>query len=148
MAEKKVEAEAVKETSKKAAKGNGSSAVDSIIKAVEKLTVLELVDLVKALEEKFGVIAAAPVAIAGAAIAGGEAQAEEEKTDFTVVLTSFGDKKIQVIKVIREITNLGLKEAKELVDKVPSNVKEGIVKGDAETIKKKIEEAGGTVELK
>jgi len=148
MSEKKVEAEAVKKTAKKSSKENGSSTVDSIIESVEKLTVLELVDLVKALEDRFGVTAAAPVAVTGAPSAGGEAQAEEEKTDFTVVLTSFGDKKIQVIKVIREITGLGLKEAKDLVDKVPSNVKESVVKEDAEAIKKKIEDAGGIVELK
>ncbi len=150
MSEKKVAAEVEEKTAKKSAKEGGNSPVDSIIEAVEKLTVLELVDLVKTLEDKFGVSAAAPVMVSApqAVSAGGEAQAEEEQTEFTVVLTGYGEKKIQVIKVIREITSLGLKEAKELVDKAPNNVKEGIVKEDAENIKKKIEEVGGTVEIK
>lgn len=161
MSENKVEVEAVKDSieekeekpakKKGASKGDGKSSVESIITSIEKLTVLELVDLVKALEQKFGVSAAAPVSFAGVSNAqpAVEAQeAQEEKSEFTVVLTGFGDKKIQVIKVIREITGLGLKEAKDLVDNVPGNVKEGIPKEEAERIKKKIEEVGGSVNLK
>lgn len=127
------------------------SKLDSIIEAIEGLTVLELAELVKALEEKFGVTAAAPVAAVAAAPAAGAAAAapaEEEKTEFTVVLTSAGSNKIPVIKVIRQITNLGLKEAKDLVDSAPSTVKEGVSKEEAEQIKKQLEEAGATVELK
>ncbi|MDZ7374824.1 MAG: 50S ribosomal protein L7/L12 [candidate division KSB1 bacterium] len=125
--------------------------LDSIIQAIEGLTVLELAELVKALEEKFGVSAQAPVAAvmaAPAAAAPAAAPAEEEKTEFTVVLTSAGANKIPVIKVIRQITNLGLKEAKDLVDNAPSTVKEGVSKEEAEQIKKQLEEAGATVELK
>lgn len=111
------------------------------------MTVLELSELVKALEEKFGV-SAAPVAVAAGPAVGGAAAAEaEEKTSFDVVLASAGDKKIQVIKVVREITGLGLKEAKELVDSAPKPVKEGIGKDEAEEIKSKLEEVGATVEL-
>jgi len=120
---------------------------EEIMQAIEKMTVLELAELVKALEEKFGVSAAAPVAVAASA-AGKAADAAEEKTEFDVILTGFGDKKIQVIKVIREITGLGLKEAKDLVEGVPKQVKEGINKETAEDIKKKLEEGGGTVEIK
>ena len=121
---------------------------DELIEAIESMTVLELSELVSALEEKFGVSAAAPVAVAaGPAAAGGEAAAEE-KTEFDVVLASAGDKKIQVIKAVREITGLGLKEAKALVDGAPGNVKEGVAKDEAEEIKGKLEEAGATVELK
>lgn len=122
---------------------------DQILEAIENMTVLELSELVKALEEKFGVSAAAPVAVAAMPGAAGGAAAEaEEKTDFDVVLTSAGDKKIQVIKVVREITGLGLKEAKDLVDGAPNPVKEGVGKEEAEQIKEKLEEAGATVELK
>jgi len=120
---------------------------DDLITAIETMSVLELSELVSALEEKFGVSAAAPVAVAGAAAAGGEAAAEEQ-TEFDVVLTSAGDKKIQVIKAVREATGLGLKEAKAVVDSAPGNVKEGISKDDAEALKAKLEEAGATVELK
>jgi large subunit ribosomal protein L7/L12 len=121
---------------------------EEILQAIENMTVLELSELVKALEEKFGV-SAAPVAVAAAApAAGGAAPAEEEKTSFDVHLASAGDKKIQVIKVVREITGLGLKEAKELVDNAPKPVKEGVSKEEAEEIKAKLEEAGATVELK
>ena len=144
MSENKVEAEVTQEVAT-------SKAVDSIIKSIEKLTVLELVELVKTLENKFGVSASAPVGIIAAPQAlagGGDASVKEEKTEFQVVLTGFGDKKIQVIKVIREITGLGLKEAKDLVDNVPGVIKESAMKDDAENIKKKIEEVGGTVELK
>ena len=120
---------------------------DQILEAIENMTVLELSELVKAMEEKFGVSAAAPVAVAavgGAAPAAGG----EEKTEFTVVLAAAGDKKINVIKVVREATGLGLKEAKELVDGAPKPVKENIGKAEAEELKKKLEEAGATVELK
>ena len=121
---------------------------DELIEAIESMTVLELSELVSALEEKFGVSAAAPVAVAaGPAAAGGEAAAEEQ-TEFDVVLASAGDKKIQVIKAVREITGLGLKEAKALVDGAPGNVKEGVSKDEAEEIKGKLEDAGATVELK
>ncbi len=116
------------------------------LEEVEKMSVAELNDLVKALEEKFGVSAAA-MAVAGPA-AGAGAEAAEEKDSFTVVLKDAGSAKIQVIKVLREVTGLGLKEAKDMTDKVPANVKEGVKKTDAEEIKKKIEEAGGVVELK
>lgn len=122
---------------------------EELIEAIEKMTVLELSELVKALEEKFGVTAAAPVAVAAAAPgAAAPAAAEEEKSSFDVVLASAGDKKIQVIKVVREVTGLGLKDAKELVDGAPKPIKEGVDKATAEEIKAKIEEAGGAVELK
>ena len=111
------------------------------------LTVLEAAELVKLLETKWGVSAAAPVAVAAAGAAA-PAAAAEEKTEFDVILKEVGEKKIDVIKVVRQITNLGLKEAKDLVEGVPSQVKESIPKADAEAIKKKLEEAGGTVELK
>ena len=120
-----------------------------VIEFIEKMTVLELSELVKELEEKFGVSAAAPMAVAVAAPAGGgEAAAVEEKDEFTVVLKSSGDKKINVIKVVRAVTGLGLKEAKDLVDGAPQNVKEGVSKAEAEDLKKQLEEAGATVELK
>ncbi|MBO6304623.1 MAG: 50S ribosomal protein L7/L12 [Selenomonadaceae bacterium] len=120
---------------------------EEIMQAIESMTVLELSELVKAMEEKFGVSAAAPVAVAAAAPAAGGAAAEE-KSEFNVVLAATGDKKINVIKVVREITGLGLKEAKELVDGAPKAVKEGVAKAEAEEMKKKLEEAGATVELK
>ena len=119
---------------------------DQIIEAIKNMSVLELNELVKACEEEFGVSAAAPVAVAGAAAGG--AEAAEEKTDFTVVLASIGDQKIKVIKVVREITGLGLKEAKALVDGAPANVKEDVEKDEAEAIKAKLEEVGATIELK
>ena len=120
---------------------------DQILEAIENMTVLDLSELVKAMEEKFGVSAAAPVAVAAA---GGAAPAAggEEKTEFTVVLAAAGDKKINVIKAVREATGLGLKEAKELVDGAPKPVKENVGKAEAEELKKKLEEAGATVELK
>ena len=121
--------------------------VNEIIDAVKELKVLELAELVKALEEEFGV-SATPVAVAGGAAAGGEAAAAEEKTEFDVVLTSAGDKKINVIKVVRAITGLGLKEAKAKVDEAPSTIKEGASKEDAESIEAQLEEAGASVELK
>ncbi|CAM3840493.1 50S ribosomal protein L7/L12 [Cytobacillus oceanisediminis] len=118
---------------------------EQIIEAVKSMTVLELNDLVKAIEEEFGVTAAAPVAMAGGAAAGGAA---EEQTEFDVILTSAGDQKIKVIKVVREITGLGLKEAKELVDNTPKAIKEGVSKEDAEEVKAKLEEVGAGVEVK
>ena len=117
-----------------------------ILEAIKGLTILELSDLVKAVEEEFGVSAAAPVAVAG--VAGAAAPAAEEKTEFDVVLKSFGAKKLDVIKVIREITGLGLKEAKDLVEGAPKTVKEGLSKEDAEAMKEKIVAAGAEVELK
>jgi len=124
-------------------------ATEEFIKQIDGMTVLELNELVKALEDHYGVSAAAaavPVAAAGAGA--GAAAAEEEKTEFDVVLTAIGDKKINVIKAVREVTSLGLKEAKELVESAPTPVKEGVSKDEAEEIKKKFEEAGAQVELK
>ncbi len=118
---------------------------EDILEAVGALTVMELNDLVKAFEEKFGVSAAA-VAVAGPA--GGAAAAVEEQTEFTVMLTGAGDKKVEVIKVVRAVTGLGLKEAKDLVDGAPKAVKEGISKADAEALKKQLEDAGAKVEVK
>ena len=120
---------------------------DELLEAFGEMTLVELSDFVKAFEEKFDVEAAAPVA-AVAAAAPGAAPAEEEKDEFTVVLSAVGDKKIQVIKAVRAITNLGLAEAKALVDGAPKEVKTGVAKAEAEEIKKKLEEAGATVELK
>ena len=120
---------------------------EEIMEAIENMTVLELSELVKAMEEKFGVSAAAPVAVAAAG-AGAAAGAAEEKSEFTVMLASAGDKKINVIKAVREATGLGLKEAKALVDGAPANVKENVAKAEAEELKAKLEEAGATVELK
>jgi len=120
-----------------------------IIEFIKNMSVLELSELIKELEETFGVSAAAPVAVAAGPVAGGaEAAPEEEKTEFDVILVSAGDKKIQVIKEIRAITGLGLKEAKQLVDESPNPIKEGVPKEEAEQIKAKVEEAGGTVEIK
>jgi large subunit ribosomal protein L7/L12 len=120
---------------------------EQFIEAIENMTVLELSELIKALEEKFGVTAAAPMAMA-AAPAAAAAPAESEQTEFTVMLKDAGAKKVQVIKAVREITGLGLKEAKDLVDAAPKAVKEGISKDEAESIKAKLEEAGAGVELK
>ncbi|MDR1522645.1 MAG: 50S ribosomal protein L7/L12 [Endomicrobium sp.] len=121
---------------------------DQLIEAISSLSVIELSELVKALEEKFGVSAAAPVAVAAAPAAGGAAPAAEEKLEFNVVLASAGASKINVIKVVREVTGLGLKEAKDLVDGAPKTLKENVAKTEAEEIKKKLAEAGATVELK
>ena len=121
---------------------------EDLIEALSNLKVLEVVDLVKALEEKWGVSAAAAVAVAAAPAAGAAAPAAEEKTEFNVTMTSFGANKVGVIKVIREITGLGLKEAKDLVEGVPSVVKEAVPKAEADTIKKKLEEAGAAAEIK
>jgi large subunit ribosomal protein L7/L12 len=126
-----------------------SEKVTNLIEEVKNLTVLELSELVKALEEEFGVSAAAPVAVAAAGQpAAGAVEAEEEKTEFDVILAEVGAEKIKVIKVVREITGLGLKEAKALVDEAPKPVKEGISKEDAEEIKKKLSEVGATIEVK
>ena len=124
--------------------------MEEIVSTLSDLTILEVSELVKKLEEKWGVSAAAPVIAAGMAAAPGAAAAPAapEKEEFDVVLTSAGDKKIQVIKVVRELTGLGLKEAKDLVDGAPKPVKEGISKAEAESIKQKLEEAGGVIELK
>jgi len=119
---------------------------DEILEAISNMTVMEVVDLISAMEEKFGVSAAAAVAVAPAAAAA--APAAEEKTEFDVVMTGFGDNKVNVIKVIRAITGLGLKEAKDLVEGVPSTVKEAVSKQEAETIKKELTEAGATVDIK
>ena len=122
---------------------------DEILEAISNMTVLELSELVKDMEEKFGVSAAAAVAVAAApAAAGGGAAPAEEKTDFDVILTAIGDNKVNVIKVVRQITALGLKEAKDLVDGAPKPVKEGIPKADAEAIVKQLEEAGAKAEIK
>jgi len=121
------------------------SKVDEILESIGSLTVLEAAELKEKMEDKFGVTAAAPAAAPAAGAAGGEAA--EEKTEFDVVLTGIGDKKIQVIKVVREVTDLGLKEAKELVDNAPGTVREGLTKEEAESIKGKLEEQGATVEL-
>lgn len=122
---------------------------DDVVKFIEGMTVLELSELVKELEAKFGVTAAAPMAMmAAAGGAAPAAAAAEEKTEFDAILTGFGEQKIQVIKVVRAITGLGLKEAKDMVDGVPKPIKEGVSKDEAADIKKKIEEVGGTVEIK
>lgn len=125
-----------------------SEAIQQVVALVEKMTLLEVAELVKALEEKFGVSAAAPVAMA--AVGGGAAAAApvEEKTEFDAILTSAGSEKIKVIKEVRAVTSLGLKEAKDLVEGAPSPIKQGVSKAEAEDIKKKIEAAGGTVEIK
>ena len=125
-----------------------SEKITHIIEEVKALTVLELADLVKAIEEEFGVSAAAPVMVAAGGAAAGGAAAAEEKTEFDVILKSAGSNKINVIKVVREITGLGLKEAKAVVDEAPKPVKEGVSKDDAEAIKAKLTEAGAEVEVK
>lgn len=118
---------------------------DDILEAISNMTVVEVVDLIEAMEEKFGVTAAAPVAAAAAA---GPAAAAEEQTEFDVVMTSFGDNKVSVIKVVRGITGLGLKEAKDMVEGVPATIKEGATKAEAEDVVKQLTEAGATAELK
>ena len=149
-AQKEVKEEQVKEATrpKKEAKG---LAKEEIIAAIKTMTVLDLADLVKTLENEFGV-SAAPVAVAAAPAAAtgkpAEAPAAEEKTEFTVTLKSFGEKKIEVIKAVREVTTLGLKQAKDLVEAAPQVVKEGVPKEEADTIKQKLEAAGATVEIK
>ena len=119
---------------------------DDILETISNMSVMDVVDLISAMEEKFGVSAAAPVAVAAGPAA--EAAAEEEQTEFDLVLASFGTSKVPVIKAVREITGLGLKEAKDLVESAPTNVKEGIPADEAEELKKKLEEVGATVEIK
>jgi len=119
-----------------------------VLDKIASMTVLELSELIKAMEEKFGVSAAAAVAVAGPAAGGAAAPAAEEQTEFTVILSSFGENKVNVIKAVRELTGLGLKEAKDLVDGAPKPVKEGTNKADAEAAKKKLEEAGAKAEVK
>jgi large subunit ribosomal protein L7/L12 len=123
---------------------------NEVMEWIDQATMLEISDLVKSLEEKYGISAAAamPMAVGAVPAAGGEAKAAEEKTEFTVVLSAVGDKKINVIKAVREVTSLGLKEAKDLVEGAPKPIKEGVSKEEAETIKKKFEEAGAAVEIK
>jgi large subunit ribosomal protein L7/L12 len=123
---------------------------EDVLSYLEKANMLEISELIKDIESKFGVTAAVPMAMAAAPAAGGAAPAEavEEKTEFTVVLKSAGEKKIQVIKVVRALTSLGLKEAKDLVDNAPNTIKDGVSKAEAEDIKKQIEESGGSVEIK
>ena len=121
---------------------------EDVVKFIEGMTVIELSELVKELEEKFGVSAAVPVAVAAAPSGADTAASAEEKTEFDVILTGFGEQKIQVIKVVRAITGLGLKEAKDLVEGIPKPIKEAISKDEAADIKKKIEEVGGTVDMK
>jgi large subunit ribosomal protein L7/L12 len=132
------------------AKADEKGNIEKIVEMIEGLTALELADLSKALSEKFGVtpMAAMPVGAGAPGAGGGEAAAEEEKTEFDVVLSAIGEKKLQVIKVVRAITGLGLKEAKDLVESAPKAVKEGIAKEDADEIKKKLEEVGATIEIK
>ncbi len=125
-----------------------SAAQSEILDKIGSMTVLELSELIKAMEDKFGVSAAAAVAVAGPAAGAAPAAAAEEQTEFTVMLASFGENKVNVIKAVRELTGLGLKEAKDLVDGAPKPVKEGVNKADAEAAKKKLEEAGAKVEVK
>jgi large subunit ribosomal protein L7/L12 len=120
---------------------------DEVVSFIDSMTVLEMSEFVKELEDKYGVTAAAPAAAVAVAVGGGEAAAEE-KTEFDVILTAAGDKKIQVIKEVRTITGLGLKDAKDMVEAAPKAIKEGVKKEEAEEIKKKVEEAGGSVEVK
>ncbi len=121
---------------------------DDILNAIAEMSVMDIVELIRAMEEKFGVTAAAAVAAAPAAAAGDAGAAAEEQTEFDVILTAAGEKKVNVIKVVREVTGLGLKEAKAVVDGAPSPVKEGVSKADADALKKKLEEAGAAVEVK
>ncbi len=140
-----------KKTTKKAASKNAGLSIDEIIDALSSMTVLELSELVKAIEEKFGVTAAPPMvamgALPGAAPPGAAAADEEEQTEFDVILKDFGAQKIQVIKAVRELTDLGLRESKELVEGVPSPVRQGVSKEEAEQAKAKIESAGGVVDI-
>ena len=121
---------------------------EDILETISNMSVMDVVDLISAMEEKFGVSAAAPVAVAAGPAAGGEAAAAEVQTEFDVVLTSFGSSKVPVIKAVREITGLGLKEAKDLVESAPANVKEGVEQAEADELKAKLEEVGATVEIK
>ena len=152
VAEEKVAAKKEAPKKSKSKKKDEGVSIDSIIESIENLSVLDLSKLIKALEERFGVTAQAPMMAAAAMPAAGGAPAAaaeaEEKTEFDVVLSAVGDKKIQVIKVVRAATSLGLKEAKDLVDSAPKPIKEGVSKEEAEDLKKKLEEVGATVELK
>ena len=121
---------------------------EDILETISNMSVMDVVDLISAMEEKFGVSAAAPVAVAAGPAAGGEVAAAEEKTEFDVILASFGSSKVPVIKAVREITGLGLKEAKDLVEGVPSAVKEAVEQSEADELKKKLEEVGATIEIK
>jgi len=121
---------------------------EDILETISGMSVMEVVDLIEAMEEKFGVTAAAPVAVAAGPAAGGDAAAAEEKTEFDVQMSSFGENKVSVIKAVRAITGLGLKEAKDLVESVPVAIKEGVAKDEAEEVKKQLEEAGAAVEVK
>jgi large subunit ribosomal protein L7/L12 len=121
---------------------------EDILETISNMSVMEVVDLIEAMEEKFGVSAAAPVAVAAGPAAGGEAAAAEEQTEFDVVLASFGANKVAVIKAVRGLTGLGLKEAKDLVESAPAPIKEGVSKDEAADVKKQLEEAGATVEVK
>lgn len=121
---------------------------EDILETISNMSVMEVVDLISAMEEKFGVSAAAAVAVAAGPAAGGDAAAAEEQTEFNVVLASFGANKVSVIKVVRELTGLGLKEAKDLVEGAPSVVKEAVAKAEADSVKAKLEEAGASVEIK
>ncbi len=152
MAEEKKDAvetaEPVVDEKAEAPKAAPSKSIQKIIEAIEKMTVLEMADLVKELEDRFGVTAAAPVAMAAMPAAGGAADAAEEQTEWDVMLVETGEKKFQVVKVIRQVTDLGLKEAKELVDNPGQAVKKGVTKEEAEEVKKKLEDAGAKSELK
>ncbi len=141
-------AEPVAEEKAAEPKAAPSKSIQKIIEAIEKMTVLEMAELVKTLEDKFGVTAAAPVAMAAMPAAGGAAEAAEEKTEWDVVLAETGEKKFQVVKVIRQVTDLGLKEAKDIVDNPGQAVKKAVSKDEAEEVKKKLEEAGAKAELK
>ena len=141
-------AEETKVEEKEKAVENLSKDSQKLIDQVKNMTVLELSNLVKALEDEFGVVAAAPVAVAAAPSEGGSDDDSSESSTVSVVLSDVGDKKIQVLKAVREVTGLGLKEAKEIVDNVPKSIKEGVTKEDAEAIKKQIEEQGAKVEIK
>ncbi len=146
---KKAEARKAESATKEEKASGGTSNVNQVIEIIEKMSVLELAELSKSLQDKFGVSAAAPVAQVAVPAGGGEAAAPvEEQTEFTAVLSAVGDKKIQVIKVVRELTGLGLKEAKDLVDGAPKPVKEGVPKEEADKVKAKLTEVGATVEIK
>ncbi len=121
---------------------------EDILETVSNMSVMDVVDLISAMEEKFGVSAVAPVAVAAADAGGGESTVAEEQTEFDLVLTSFGSSKVPVIKAVREITGLGLREAKDLVESAPTSVKEGIEQGEVDELKKKLEEVGASVEIK
>jgi large subunit ribosomal protein L7/L12 len=121
---------------------------EDILETISNMSVMDVVDLISAMEEKFGVSAAAPVAVAAGPAAGGEAAAAEEQTEFDVILASFGSQKVPVIKIVRELTGLGLKEAKDLVESAPAPIKEGVAKDEADEVAKKLEEAGASVEVK